>query len=404
MSDATAVQSPIPLSAAPSGPADLGPMFEPFRLGRLSMRNRFAMAPMTRQHAPGGVPSDAVIEYYRRRAAGGIGLVITEGVAPPHPLAPRASNIPHLHGENALAKWRAVVDAVHAEGAAIMPQLLHSGLGRAPEESAEPDVPSIGPSETTPNWGRTGLEMTERDIEDVVIAHGEAAATAERMGFDGVNVHGAHGYLIDQFFWGKANRRTDRFGGADLAARTRFAVEIIREIRRRVSPDFPIMFRFSQWKSGTTQHYRERPYETPQDLAAFLEPLTDAGVDIFDASIRRFWLPEFEGSDMNLSGWAKKLTGRAVMTIGSVSLESPQMNRNTGATGVVRLSTDGFARLREMYDRGDFDLVAVGRILLANPAWPNIVRDGNFGALRPYDPIMLKMLECADHPAAEGHA
>ncbi len=139
--------------------------------------------------------------------------------------------------------------------------------------------------------------MTQADIDDVVAAFAKAAADAERVGFDGVELHGAHGYLIDQFLWAGTNRRTDAYGG-DPVARTRFAVEIVQAVRSAVSPGFPVVFRFSQWKAD---HYDARLAETPEELEAILTPLATAGVDAFHASTRRYWLPEFDGSDLNLA-------------------------------------------------------------------------------------------------------
>jgi len=146
---------------------------------------------------------------------------------------------------------------------------------------------------------KIGEPMTQAEIDAVVEAFAQAAEAAQRTGFDGIEIHGAHGYLIDQFFWEGTNRRADKYGG-DLASRTRFAAEIIRECRRRTGPRFPILLRFSQWKQ---QDYAARLAATPQELARFLEPLAAAGLDGFHSSTRLFWEPEFEGSDLNLAGW-----------------------------------------------------------------------------------------------------
>lgn len=219
---------------------------------------------------------------------------------------------------------------------------------------------------------------SEADLEAVIAAFGEAAAQAQGLGFDGVAVHGAHGYLIYQFLWERSNRREDRWGGT-RDNRSRLAIEVVREIRRRVGPDFPIMFRFSQWSGWD---YNARLAESPQELEAFLCPLADAGVDIFDASTRRFWEPAFAESDMNLAGWAKRVTGKAAMTVGSIGLDVPLGDEGQAAVGA---SAAQLARLGEMLDRGDFDLVAVGRALLGDPDWPTKVRDGRWDQLLPYD-------------------
>src|SRR5690242_11091336 len=172
-----------------------------------------------------------------------------------------------------------------------------SGLARKEKKVAEP--------------------MTDADIADVISGLANSARSAKEVGFDGVELHGAHGYLIDQFFWEKTNWRTDGYGG-DLAARTRFATEAIRETRKQVGPDYPVAIRFSQWKIGD---FEAKLAKTPDELDRFLRPLVDAGIDLFHCSQRRFWDAEFEGSNLNLAGWTKKLTGKPTITVGSVTLD-----------------------------------------------------------------------------------
>ena len=208
---------------------------------------------------------------------------------------------------------------------------------------------------------------------------------AKQVGFDGIELHGAHGYLIDQFFWEGTNQRTDRYGG-DLVARTQFAVEIIREVRRRIGPDFPLALRYSQWK---IQDFEAKLARTPTELTAFLKPLCDAGVDLFHCSTRRFWEPEFSGSNLNLAGWTKKLTGKPTITVGSVTLTDDLMksfgtDETTPSTGVEELA--------ERLQRGEFDLVAVGRSLIVNPTWPALIRSGAIGNLRPFNRSALSQL------------
>jgi 2,4-dienoyl-CoA reductase-like NADH-dependent reductase (Old Yellow Enzyme family) len=218
---------------------------------------------------------------------------------------------------------------------------------------------------------------TQTDIDAIVTACGEAAYQAQQLGCDGVAIHGAHGYLFYQFYWSRSNQRADSYGG-NLENRARLGVEVVQEIRRRVGPDFPIMFRFSQWAGWD---YGAKLAQDPKELERLLLPLVDAGVDIFDASTRRFWLPEFAGNDLNLAGWAHKITGKPAMTVGSVGLESPLGDPGT----LSAVTTDNLRRLIEMVERGDFQLVGVGRAMLANPDWADIVRQGRWNELRPYD-------------------
>ena len=146
------------------------------------------------------------------------------------------------------------------------------------------------------------------------------------------------------------------------------------------------MFRFSQWKGPD---YEARLAATPDELAQYLQPLADAGVDLFDASTRRFWQAEFDGSALNLAGWAKKLTGKPAMTVGSVSLDLPLQSRGARIKDVADVSAENLLRLMDMFDRGDFDLVGVGRAMIANPDWSELVRRNAYDELKPYDPACL---------------
>ena len=301
------------------------PLFENVQLGPLFLKNRIVMAPMTRTFSPGNVPNDKVVEYYARRAENEVGLIITEGTPVGHKAANGYPNVPFMYGEAALAGWKKVVEAVHAKGGKIAPQLWHVGAVR--KEGTEPDKSIPGYS---PSGKESGVAMSKQDIDEVVEAFAQAAADAKEIGFDAIEVHGAHGYLVDQFFWEGSNQRTDEYGG-DLVARTRFAVEIVKAIRARVGADFPIIFRFSQWKQ---QDYNARLAQTPEELNAFLTPLVEAGVDIFHCSTRRFWEKEFEGSDMNLAGWTKELSGKPVITVGSVGLDSSFIDEAGSSLGM----------------------------------------------------------------------
>lgn len=371
-------------------------LFSPFTIGRTRLKNRIAMAPMTRGYSPGGVPGEAVAAYYRRRAEGGTGLLLTEGTWIPHPGASNEPSIPDFHGEAALAGWRRIADEVHAAGGAIMPQLWHVGLihKKPPEHRRIGETPAqphhLGPSGISGGIGvppfEAGAPMMLADIDAVIDAFAVAARSALDLGFDGVELHGAHGYIIDQFLWHATNRRTDRYGGGH-ADRATFAAEIVAEIRRRTAPDFPILLRFSQWK---LHDYDARLAETPGELEALLGPIVAAGVDLFDCSQRRFWEPAFEGSDLNLAGWTKKLTGRPTMTVGSVSLDKDFMaslfdrDKGAGVTGVERLI--------ELFERGDFDMVAVGRALIADPRWAEKLRAGRLDEMLAFGPRALETL------------
>ena len=359
---------------------DLEVLYQPVRIGNLSLSNRIAMAPMTRGFSPNGVPGADVAGYYKRRAENEVGLIITEGTLINHPAAAQGLSRPNFHGEAALNGWSHVVEAVHQAGGKIIPQLWHVGMARQ-INGENPNLATlpVGPSGIDVASGEkvTG-PMTLLEIDQIVKAFGQAASDAKRLGFDGIELHGAHGYLIDQFFWKKTNQRQDKYGG-DMMARSRFAVEIIEACRKAVGPDFPIVFRYSQWKLGS---YKAKLVASPDELSAFLAPLVAAGVDIFHCSTRRYWEAEFEGSSLNLAGWTKQLTGKPTITVGSVGLDNNFIDFFTEGKGAKTMS---LTPLIERLQKQEFDLVAVGRALLADPAWATKTHQHKTDELIPFE-------------------
>ena len=365
-------------------------LFAPFQLGPLTLRNRVVMAPMTREMAPGGVPTAAMAAYYARRAAGGVGLVISEG-APPCAAGAFGSAVPRFWGEDALAGWRCDVAAVHAEGAAFFPQLWHVG-GFAPAligmaESLPPGTERLSPSGLAAPGRACGRAMTVAEIDATIAAFAQAAAAARAIGADGIELHAAHGYLPDQFLWSGTNARDDAWGGS-AAGRMRFAVELVRAVKAATAPDFPVSVRLSQWKQLA---YAARLAADPGELAALVEPLAAAGVDIFHCSTRRFWEPEFAGDSRNLAGWVRALLGRPTMTVGSVTLAT-DFKAPGGKIHAVP-AAEHIALLEAGLARGDFDLVAIGRALLANPDWVRTVAAGRAGDLAAFDRAVLETLD-----------
>jgi 2,4-dienoyl-CoA reductase-like NADH-dependent reductase (Old Yellow Enzyme family) len=360
-------------------------LFTPFTLNNLVVPNRIAMAPMTRNLSPDRVPGDDVAEYYRRRAAGGVGLIITEGVSLANPASAGYADVPRLSGEASLAGWKNVVDRVHGEGGTIMPQLWHVGGTRMAEESGSPEIESKSPSGLFGPGKENGSAMSEEEVADAIADFAEAAKNAMDVGFDGVEIHGAHGYLIDQFFWSGTNLRDDRFGG-DALQRESFAVEVTKAIRAATRPDYPIILRFSQWKS---QDYEAKLATSAAELEAFAAPLVDAGVDCFHCSTRRYWEPEFDGSNLNLAGWTKKVTGKPTITVGSIGLDTEffltmRSDRETQPTDIDELC--------QRMETGEFDMAAVGRALIANDDWPILVREGRLSEAKAYSKKLLEHL------------
>ncbi len=360
----------------------LDSLFKPFEFKSLKMPNRVVMAPMTRSFSPGGVATDDVAAYYRRRAENQVGLIITEGTGVARDASLNDPNVPRFHGEKELAAWKKVVDEVHDAGGLIAPQLWHVGAAKGKDVLGKIDSPSgLSKRDGTPFTE----PMTDADIADTIAAFASAAANAKALGFDAIELHGAHGYLIDQFFWEGTNVRTDAFGGPTIGERSKFAAEILKAVRAAVGPDYPVIIRLSQWKQ---QEYTARLATTPKEMEAWLQPLADAGADIFHCSQRRFWEPEFEGSDLNFAGWAKKLTGAPTITVGSVGL-SGEFIAAFGGEGSQPASLDG---LLERLDRGEFDLVGVGRALLQDPEWVVKIREGRNDDLKNFEREALGVL------------
>ena len=372
----------------------IDPLLRPLTLRGLTLPNRVVMAPMTRYRSPLGVPTEEVASYYGRRAATGLGAILTEGVALPHYAAVDHPDIPRIDGVEVLAGWRRVVEAVHDGGGRIIPQLWHQGpmwnVEYVGTGTGNPMRPSglWGPPDGVISFREEGRveslspvpPMSESDIADVIAAYRRAARNAVALGVDGIAIHGAHGYLIDSFLWDYTNRREDQWG-----ERAAFGVAVVKAIRAEIGEDMPIVLRFSQFKM---QDYRAVLADTPDGLGALLGPLADAGVDLFDASQRYFDTPTFEGSPLNLAGWARKLTGKASMTVGGVALDKARGKAQH--IDASQQSVNNLPLLIERFEKGEFDLVGVGRALLNDPDWfGKAKRDEPF---LPFDPANLERL------------
>ena len=226
-------------------------LFNPIKINNLHIPNRFAMAPMTRNKSPNGIPGQNVADYYERRAKGGVGLIITEGVEVSHPSSSGYPDVPGLKPE-AHEGWRNVISQVHKYDSKIFCQLWHVGAIRKPGLPPEPDVPGFTPSGLVRKDKKVAYEMTADDVENMIEIYVRDIKIIKDLGFDGVELHGAHGYLIDQFFWEDTNQRKDGFGGS-IQLRSSFASEIIKRARAKVGNDFSIAIRFLNGNSKTTK-------------------------------------------------------------------------------------------------------------------------------------------------------
>ena len=379
-----------PDSSQVDDPVDISGLLTPLSVGSLRLPNRFALAPMTRYATPDGVPTAAYVPYFRRRAAGGMGLLITESALIPDPSTAMDLDMLSYFHDNAKAAWKPVVEAVHDEGAAIFSQLLHAGVYRGHRPSIFPDVPTASPSGIDFYGEPIGKALSTNDIDNIIASYVKAARDAQWAGFDGVEVHGAHGYLPDLFLWERTNQRSDRYGGA-LADRTRFACELVGALRSELGPDTVISFRFSQWKADL---FDARIANTPSELETVLGPLTAAGVDIFHPSTRRHYdaaFPDLGGADgrLSLAGWTKKITGHPTITVGSIALT--KTIGESGATAGGHADIASLHALVRQYERGEFDIAAIGRAALANPDIVHKIHSGRSQELIPYNESRHKL-------------
>lgn len=352
---------------------DIEILYRPFIHRKIELCTRIVMAPMARNYATDGIPTPEMLRYYRRRAEHELGLIITEGASIDAPAAAASADTPSFFGGAALRAWKRICQAVHATNCKIIPQIQHAGLmrpsdGRAPT----PEEAAISPSGIHPiTLQRVGAPMSHGRIRDVVLSFARAAENARKLGFDGVEINGAYGMLIDQFLRTETNHREDEYGG-DLPGRVRFACEVVQAVRKAVGRRFPIFFRLSQGYPG---HEEARLANTPEELAEIVRPLSEAGVDVFDCTSLHYGHPEFEGSPMGLAAWVRRLSNRPAICSGAIGLEP------------------GFpSQLLRSLSMNEIDLIAIGRALLADPAWASKVHASMESSITPFTPQHLARL------------
>ncbi|WP_404714093.1 12-oxophytodienoate reductase [Sphingomonas sp. MMS24-J13] len=364
--------------------ADISGLFRPFTIGPITLANRFVMPGMQRGFSEGGRPLPQLADYYRRRVEGGVSLVISESCAIAHESAtaqPAASRL----APDTFDAWARCVGAVTDAGGHMLLQLWHEGGLRKDED---------GLTLSASGYGHPGLQRgraaSPAELGEMIDGFVTSALLAQKAGAAGVEVHGAHGFMLDQFLWAATNQRADGYGGAAIADRVRLPAEIVAAIRAACGPDFLISFRFSQWKE---HDYTARVAQTPDELGEMLAILREAGVDMLHASTRRFWTPEWPDHDWGLAGWTRHLSGLPTITVGSVGLDRDVMesfSTEGEARSTIETSLDELSR---RLARGEFDLVSVGRSLISDPDWVKKVHDGDYAAIRPFQKRDIASLE-----------
>jgi len=338
-------------------------LFSPTKLGPLSLKNRLVMSPLTRNRAVGNVPNDLMAEYYAQRAAS-VGLIITEGTSP----SPNGLGYPRIPGafsEAQVAGWRKVTNAVHAKGTKIFLQFMHTGrIGHPNNLPAGAAV--IGPSAVAaageiytdaegPKPHPVPKAMTEADIKTAIGEYAHAAKNAVAAGFDGVELHGANGYLLEQFIRPSSNRRTDAYGGP-IENRARLVLEVVKAAIAAIGKD----------KVGI----RLSPYGAFNDM------------------------PPYAEMEADYTYLARQLSALGILYVHVVDhspMGAPTVPQSIKDTfrkefkGALILSGGyDLARAEADLAAGKADLIAVGRPILANP---DLIERWKVGAaLNPPDP------------------
>jgi 2,4-dienoyl-CoA reductase-like NADH-dependent reductase (Old Yellow Enzyme family) len=338
---------------------DFTPLWSPIQIGSTKLTNRVALAPMTRVSATeDGHATERMASYYEAFARGGFGLLITEGIYPDATYSQGYLFQPGIATKEQAESWAKVVEGVHSAGARIFAQLMHAG---AQAQGNRFVSSSIGPSAVAPQGEQLAFyrgegpfpvpaEITAAQMDEVRQGFVTAALHARDAGFDGVEIHGANGYLLDQFLTDYLNKRTDNYGGSP-ENRVRFAAEICRAVREAVGPGMTVGIRISQSKLGDNDH---RWSEGAEEAKAIFAALGAGGIDFVHTTEYRATASAFEDGTESLASLAKQHSGVTVIANGN--LDDPET--------AVSLLRDGAA-----------DVVALGKAALANRNWPHRVRN-----------------------------
>lgn len=267
-------------------------VLKPVRLASLELRNAVVVAPMSRMQAQDdGVPSSDMPEYYARYARDGAGLVMSEAIYTDEISGRAYFNQPGLANDKQREGWRKVVDTVHAAGGVMFAQLQHGGRlaepGLNPLHLAASDGVATGNTWQTGHPNAPARAATAAEIEEIIAAFGSAARRAREAGFDGIEIHGARGYLVDDFLSASTNQRTDAFGGS-LEARLKMPLAVVRCVRAAIGA-LPLSFNFSLYKMDNTAY---QPPGGRDEVVEIIRSLRKAGVDIVHVSTRKALRPE----------------------------------------------------------------------------------------------------------------
>jgi 2,4-dienoyl-CoA reductase-like NADH-dependent reductase (Old Yellow Enzyme family) len=360
--------------AFPMSHVDTAPLFTPFTVNGMTLANRIIMPAMQRQWCEFGKPIPRLVEYYRERAAGGVPLIITESCAVDHPSATQEPSYAWMTPDTVDA-WADCFDVVRDAGAQMFVQLWHEGaVRREGGDGPYASVPTLSPSGIRSPGRLQGRAATLVELAEIREGFARSAVLAKQAGASGVEVHACHGYFLDQFLWEGTNERDDGYGGPKLEDRLRFPAEVVTAVRDAVGPDYVISFRFSQWKQAD---YDAKIVKNPDELKLMLDTIAEAGADMFHASTRRFFTPEWPNSPLGLAGWTKSLTDRAVIACGSVGVDTDVMD-NFLVREAQKTGEAGIGELMRRFNNREFDLISVGRANIGDPNWVTKIREGRY--------------------------
>lgn len=356
------------------------PIFAPFEIGDVKLSNRSALSPMTRISATAhGLVTHRNARYYAGFARGGFALIITEGIYPDTEYSQGYLHQPGLATPAQAHAWQPVVEATHAEGSVIFAQLMHAG---AQSQGNRYRHETVGPSAVAPRgeqlsmYRGSGPYPTPKALDAPGIAairrgFADAARNAVAAGFDGVEIHGANGYLIDQFLTDYLNRREDEYGGS-VANRVRLAAEVVDEVLQAVGSEIAVGIRISQSKVSDYDH---RWAGGDDDAEVIFTTLARTGVHFLHTTEYRALQPAFATGPETLAGLAKKFSGLPVIVNGH--LEDPDA-------------------ARAVLNSGAADIVAIGKGALAQRDWPHRVRAGLAIAEDPHPDTFSPLADVKD--------
>lgn len=359
-------------------------LFSPGKLGSVALVNRAIVSPMTRTSATDdGLATDQMVDYYTEYARGGWGLVMTEATYVDEKYSQGYNNQPGIANDAQQESWRKVIDAVHGEGVPFFMQIFHAGAVNQGNHWVEG---SIAPSAVQPKGEQidryngsgpfqTPREISRDEMDEVVAGYAAATRRAIEVGFDGVEVHGANGYIMDQFLTTYTNQRTDDYGGV-IENRVRFHIDVMTAVRAAVDPAVPVGVRISQTKVNDLE------YSWPggdDDAQIVFGKLGQIGNLFIDVSAHLGCAPVF-GTDKSLAGLAK---------------------RHSGLTQIANGKLHDPAEAERALSQGEGDFVALAKGALADPAWPRKIAAGVEPI--PFDPGMVNPLATLANTVAWRH-